>query len=281
MNFIKNESKIYICDIGASPCDPTEHLEDLLKNTDSFLFGFEPSEKEFDKLKQSEQKDKKKFFQKAIGDGSEKTLNICAYPGWTSFLEPETEYIKKFHNFEDASKIVDKVSVKTEKLDDINFENKIDFFKIDVQGFESTIIENGVKKISDALVVQMELSPVPAYKKEKNLTYVLNLMEKLNFNLNMFHNINTRTFKPMMIAKTTGIGLHTIFQLDCVFVKNYNEIEKLDKEELKKLILIMFYSYKSYDFVDYLISLLDKISNTNYLNDYRKLCSSLKIKKRY
>ena len=31
MNFIKNESKIYICDIGASPCDPTEHLEDLLK----------------------------------------------------------------------------------------------------------------------------------------------------------------------------------------------------------------------------------------------------------
>ena len=40
---------------------------------------------------------------------------------------------------------------------------------------------DGVKKISDALVVQMELSPVPAYKKEKNLTYVLNLMEKLNF----------------------------------------------------------------------------------------------------
>ena len=54
MNFIKNESKIYICDIGASPCDPTEHLEDLLKNTDSFLYGFEPSEKEFNKLKQSE-----------------------------------------------------------------------------------------------------------------------------------------------------------------------------------------------------------------------------------
>ena len=142
-------------------------------------------------------------------------------------------------------------------------------------------MENGAKKISDALVVQMELSPVPAYKKEKNLTYVLNLMEKLNFNLNMFHNINTRTFKPMMIANTTGLGLHTIFQLDCVFVKNYDEIEKLGKDELKKLILIMFYSYKSYDFVDYLISHLDKISKTNYLNDYRKLCSTLKIQKRY
>ena len=88
MNFIKNESKIYICDIGASPCDPTEHLEDLLKNTDSFLYGFEPSEKEFNKLKQLEQKDKKKFFQKAIGDGSEKTLNSSFFTSsaiFTSF----------------------------------------------------------------------------------------------------------------------------------------------------------------------------------------------------
>ena len=85
----------------------------------------------------------------------------------------------------------------------------------------------------------------------------------------------------MMIAKNTGVGLHTIFQLDCVFVKNYSEIEKLGKDELKKLILIMFHSYKSYDFVDYLISHLDKIANTNYLNDYRKLYSTLKIRKRY
>ena len=125
--------------------------------------------------------------------------------------------------------------------------------------------------------MQLELSPVPIYKR-KNLTYVLNLMEKLNFNLNMFHNINTRTFKPMMIANTTGLGLHTIFQLDCVFVKNYNEIEKLDKEELKKLILIMFYSYKSYDFVDYLIVKLDKLLNTNYIAEYRKNFSSKKNK---
>lgn len=211
MKFIKNNSKIIVCDIGASPCDPTEHLEKLLNNTKSFLYGFEPNEKEFNKLHITK---KKKFFNKAIGDGSEHILNLCAYPGWTSFLEPDTEYIKKFHNFEKASKIINKISIKTEKLDEINFQNKIDFFKIDTQGFESTIIENGLKRISDSLVVQLELSPVPLYKNEKNLSYVANLMEKLGFNLNMFYKINTRTFKPMILANNTGIGLHTIFQLD-------------------------------------------------------------------
>ena len=278
MKFIKNNSEIVVCDIGASPCDPTNHLEELLENTKSILYGFEPNEAEFNKLVPT---NKKIFFQKALGNGSDQTLNICAYPGWTSFLEADNEYVKKFHNFENASKIINKVSVKTEKLDNINFEKQINFFKIDVQGFESTIIENGIKKISNALVVQLELSPVPIYKEEKNLSYVSNLMERLNFNLNMFHNINTRTFKPMIIAKNTGIGLNTIFQLDCVFVKNFNEINKLDEEELKKLILIMFYSYKSYDFVDYLISKLDKLSGSNYIEDFRKLMPTLKVKKKY
>ena len=278
MKFIKNDSKIYICDIGASPCDPTDHIENLLNNTDSFLYGFEPNEEEFNKL---EITSKKKFFKKAIGDGSDHFLNICRYPGWTSFLEPNTNYIKKFHNFENNSEIIKQIPMKTDKLDDINFEKEIDFFKIDVQGFESIIIENGFNKISNALVVQLELSPVPIYKKEKNMSYVSNLMEKLNFNLNMFHKINTKAFKPMIIANKTTVGLHTIFQLDCVFVKNFDEIEKLNPDKLKKLILIMFYSFKSYDFVDYLINKLDKISNSNFTKEYRNLISTLKLTKKY
>ena len=63
MKFIKNDSKIYICDIGASPCDPTDHIENLLNNTDSFLYGFEPNEEEFNKL---EITDKKNFLKKLL-----------------------------------------------------------------------------------------------------------------------------------------------------------------------------------------------------------------------
>jgi len=281
MKFINNNSEILVCDIGASPCDPTQHIEELLNNTKSFLYGFEPNKEEYEKLKFLEYKGTKEFFNDAIGDGLENYLNICAYPGWTSFLEPDTDYISKFHNFENASKIIKKVFLKTKKLDDIKFKDKIDLFKIDAQGYESVIIEHGLNKISDALVVQLELSPVPIYKNEKNFSYVCKLMEDLKFNLHMFSNINTRTFKPMILGNNTGIGLHTIFQLDCIFVKNYHEIEKLNEEKLKKLILIMFYCYKSYDFVDYLISKLDNLSNTTLITDYRGFISSIEIKKNY
>lgn len=281
MKFINNNSEILVCDIGASSCDPTQHIEELLNNTKSFLYGFEPNKEEYEKLKFLEYKGTKEFFNDAIGDGLENYLNICAYPGWTSFLEPDTDYISKFHNFENASKIIKKVFLKTKKLDDIKFKDKIDFFKIDAQGYESVIIEHGLNKISGALVVQLELSPVPIYKNEKNFSYVCKLMEDLKFNLHMFSNINTRTFKPMILGNNTGIGLHTIFQLDCIFVKNYHEIDKLNEEKLKKLILIMFYCYKSYDFVDYLISKLDNLSNTTFITDYRDFISSIDIKKNY
>ena len=281
MHFINNNTPITVCDIGASPCDSTHHLDELLKNTNSFLYGFEPNPEEYNKIKLLELDGNKEFFNFAIGDGSEQILKICSYPGWTSFLEADTQYIKNFHNFEGASKIIDKISLKTKKLDDIFFKNEIDFFKIDTQGYESVIIENGLRNFSNALVVQVEVSPVPIYKNEKKFSFILNQLEDLDYNLNMFHNINTRTFKPMIVGGNSGNGLKTLFQMDCVFVKNFKAIDNFDEEKLKKLILIMFFCFKSYDFVDFLICKLDKIKNTNYIDDYRSLLPSLKITKNY
>ena len=42
----------------------------------------------------------------------------------------------------------------------------------------------------------------------------------------------------------------------------------------------MFYSYKSYDFVDYLFCRLDNLSGSNYIDEYRKLIPTLKMTKK-
>ena len=93
--------------------------------------------------------------------------------------------------------------------------------------------------------------------------------------------ILSKTFKPVVISKNPLDGLHTIFQLDCVFVPSFEKLNNLDEEKLKKLILIMFYSYKSYDFVDYLIRLLDKKAKSNLIYDYRNLLKNTNIIKKY
>ena len=97
----------------------------------------------------------------------------------------------------------------------------------------------------------------------------------------MFDKINSRLFKPMTFKKEDYSGLHHLFQLECVFVKNLNNLNRLDNESLKKIILIMFWSFKSYDLVYLLISKLDSITGENNISDYKNLLSSLKIVKNY
>ena len=277
MNFLKNKKPVIICDIGASPVDKTNFIDNLFDNTFCRIIGFEPNKAEFEKLDNTSPN--KKYYNFAIGDGTKKTLNICGSPGMSSFLEPDYEYLSKFHLFERLSKVIQRVEVKTKKLNDIT--DEIDFFKIDVQGYESEIIKNGKDKIKDALVVQIETSPVPLYKKEKSFSYVISQLEDLGYCLHMFNNINTRIFKPMLLNNNPYKGIHHLFQLDCVMIKNFEKINKLNEDKLIKLILILFYSFKSYDLVDYLITILDKKYKTNYISNYRNLLTKQKTNKIY
>ena len=277
-NLFYNQTPLVICDIGASSVDPTPFIDELLKNVDCFLYGFEPNEEEFKKLNST---DKKKYFNYAVGNGQIETLNICSAPGMTSILEPDFEYLKLFHGFSDWTKVTKKVKIQTKKLDNINFDKKIDFLKIDVQGYEHEVIKNGNKIIKDCLIVQLETSPIPLYKNEKSFAHVCLQLENLGFQLHSFNQINTRCFKPVILQNNIYSGLNHLFQLDCVFVKKLNFFDKFDLEQLKKIALILFYSFGSYDLVDYVVSKISKLEKNNVIFEFRNLMKNIKINKRY
>ena len=278
LEIINTKEPIVICDIGASPIEPTPFIDDLMSSTNSILYGFEPNEDEYKKLIPT---DNKKYFNIAVGNGKVETLNICAAPGMTSILEPDLQYLNLFHGFAEWTKIIKKINIQTKKLDEINFKEKIDFFKIDVQGYEYEIINHGRKKIEESLIVQIETSPVPLYKNEKPFSYICSTLEELGFNLHMFNHIDTRCFKPMEVQKDTYTGINHLFQLNCVFIKNLNLIDTLSVEELKKMSLILFYSFKSYDLADMLIQRISEIESVNYIEQYRKHLRTIKINKNY
>ena len=277
-NLIKNETPLVICDIGASPVDPTPFIDELIKNVNCFLYGFEPNEEEFKKLNQT---DKKKYFNYAVGNSQIENLNICSSSGMTSILEPDFEYLKLFHGFSDWAKIIKKVKVQTKKLDDVNLDKKIDFLKIDVQGYEYEVIKNGNNTIKDCLIVQLETSPIPLYKNEKSFSHICLQLENLGFQLHSFNKINTRCFKPVVLQNNIYSGLNHLFQLDCVFIKKLNLLDNLDLERLKKIALILFYSFESYDLVDYIVSKISILEKDEMIFEYRNLMKNIKINKRY
>ena len=130
-------------------------------------------------------------------------------------------------------------------------------------------------------MIQIETSPIPLYENEKSFSYVSSKLEDLGFNLHMFNNIETKCFKPMTIQNNIYTGINHLFQLDCVFIKKLNLLDNLKIEELKKLALILFYSFKSYDLVDLLIQKISKIESSDYIEQYRELMRTIKINKNY
>jgi len=276
MNFLKIEDPISICDIGAAPCEKQILIDSLLDNTNCKLTGFEPNKIQFDKLNESKNK---KYYNFAIGDGKEKILNICKAPGMSSFLKPDNNYNKMFHNFFYWGQIIDKVKVKTKKLDDI--ESDFDLIKIDVQGYESELIKYGNNKIKNSLVIQIEVSPISSYIDAKPFPYVYNQLENLDFELHMFSKIENRSFAPLIINNSTRTGLYYLYQLDCVFVKKFKIIDSLELKDLLKLIHIMHYGFQAYDFVLNLILSLNKKFKINVIEEYKKILKSVKIIPRY
>lgn len=268
MEFLKTDSKLGICDIGANPVDPTPFIEELYKNTPSVLYGFEPHEVAFNKLEQSESR---KFFKYGIGDGEMHNLNLCKASGMSSFLKPKFDYLNYFHGFAEWAEVIGTAEVDTKKLDEVEFEENIDLFKIDVQGYESEVIAHGAETLRKALCVQLEVSPVPIYEGEKPLSYISKQLEDLGFMLHALHNVNLRCFKPVTVNQNIYDGINHVFQLDCVFIRSIEDLSKFNDEDLKKLAQIMFYCFNSFDLSYALISELDKRNGTKLTEDFRNL----------
>jgi FkbM family methyltransferase len=278
MKFIKEIIEINICDIGAGDSEDVPFLKSIVNNCNTHVTGFEPNLDQFNKLASNE---KQKYFNFAIGDGTKKKFNICKAPGMSSFLIPNKKYNKMFHHFDEWGTIVKTLDLETKKLDNIEKDKKFDLIKIDVQGYEDEIIKHGKQTIKDTLVLQIELSPVPSYEGGKPFGHITNELESLNFHLHQFSKIETRSFKPTVIGGNSKWGLHYIYQLDCVFIKNFDEIENFSLNDLLKLSYIMYYGFNAFDFVDFLFQIIDKKYNKNYLNDFRKSVLEFKVNKTY
>lgn len=278
MKFIKEIIDINICDIGAGVSECVPFLENIANNCNIHITGFEPNPEEFNKLINNQ---KQKYFNFAIGDGTKKKFNVCKIPGMSSFLVPNKKYNKMFHHFEEWGTILKTLTLETKKLDSVEKEKKFDLIKIDVQGYEDEVINYGNQTIKDALVIQIELSPVPSYEGGKPFGHITNKLEYLNFHLHQFSKIETRSFKPMIVNGNSKTGINYLYQLDCVFVKNFDEIENFSLNDLLKLSSIMYYGFNAFDFVDFLFQIIEKKYEKNYLINYRKNIKELKIKKYY
>lgn len=223
---------IHIVDVGASPIDGDPIYQPILDRGGYRLTGFEPDPRMFSLL---ESDDKRHYFNYALGDGETHTLNLFEYPGMNSFLDPEPAVLDTVLQGEQFGHVIDTMPIQTVRLDNIKMWS-IDFLKLDIQGYELTVLQNSVETLKNTLVIHIEVMFVPFYKKQALFGDIDVFLRSQGF---MLHKLGE-------IHQTQA----QMYWTDAVYVKDFTKYDELSADADLKLARIMHDVYGSFDIAE-------------------------------
>ena len=242
MNYIPT-----VIDIGANPLDGGDPpYKSLLESGLCQLIGFEPQENALQALL-SRKSDYESYYQYAIGDGNVKTLYICEASGMTSTLKPNKKNLNLFNEFSTLGSVKEQTKIKTTRLDEIKEIEKIDYLKFDVQGAELEIFESGKEHLKNTVVIQTEVSFISLYETQPSFGEIDLYLRSLGFIPHAMSEVKRWPLSPLVINGNSRHALNQVLEADIVYVRDFTDLDSMNPEQWKTLILIAHYCYSSYD----------------------------------
>lgn len=245
-NILQPHRLTEVVDVGANPIDGDPPYKPMLTQRLCNVTGFEPQQPALQQLLQTKGPNER-YLPYAVGDGGSHTLNICRAPGMTSLFEPNPAMLELFASLKPHSQIVSKELVQTRELDSIDEISEMDFLKIDIQGGELDVFRHGVKKLSNAVAIQTEVSFMTLYQDQPTLGDIDQELRKQNFVPHCFAAVKNWPISPLVVNGNPMAPLHQLLEADIVYVRDFSRPELFDSEQLKHLALIAHHCYSSFD----------------------------------
>jgi FkbM family methyltransferase len=255
-----------IVDVGASAINDKIGYEYLVDSGAANVLGFEPDPVAFAKLAGS---NNLKFCEIALGDGAKHNLNVCVSSGMNSILAPNVRWLELFPSFSIWGSVKQQIPVATLRLAEIAEAKSSRFLKLDVQGAEMMILQNGECLLDELVLIQLEASPTPLYHGEATFFELGLWLQHRGFVLHTLSNVDKRNLKPYGTDEAPFAGQHQIFQVDAVFMPNPLNWNLLSTERLEALAFLSHAIYRSYDVAMLAMETLDKRDKGSRVESYR------------
>jgi FkbM family methyltransferase len=244
-DLLKPERPTAVVDVGASEVGATSY-QPLIDLGIATLVGFEPQESFFARLA-ARNRPAETYFPFALGDGKTHTLRLCAHTPMSSFLKPDPRQLHQFLPMSQWGQVVEEREIATRRLDDIDEIRAVDFLKLDVQGFELTVLQHGRQKLADAVAIQAEVPFVTTYENQPTLGDIDLELRSQGFVPHMFVDLMTRMLAPMMPPVGTWRGINQLHEGDLVYIRDFALADRFSDEQLKHTALLAHYCFRSYD----------------------------------
>lgn len=171
----------------------------------------------------------------------------------TSLLEPKPEALKFFNGFESFGKVLEKKPLQTHRLDDIEGLGLIDFLKMDIQGAELTVLQNGPEVLQQCVAIQLEVSYIALYKDQPTFGDVDVWMRSQGFVPHCFLAVKRWSIAPLVKNNNIRLPFNQLLESDIVYVRDPLTVADWSDEQIRKLAIIASDCFGSPDLAVYLL----------------------------
>ncbi|TXR57614.1 FkbM family methyltransferase [Quadrisphaera setariae] len=235
-----------VVDIGANPIDGDPPYVDMLRAGLCTVTGFEPQPEALQLLLDAAGPNER-YLPHAVGDGGEHELRVTWMNGMTSLLEPDVARLSTLNEFARYGEVLSRTSLATTRLDDITDLGPMDLLKIDVQGSELPVFQNGRTTLAGAVAVHTEMSFAPLYEGQPLFGEVDAELRAQGFVLHTFATLKKWPIAPAVIDGYIFTNHQQVIEADVAYVKDFGRLEELTAEQLKHLALLAHHVYASPD----------------------------------
>jgi FkbM family methyltransferase len=245
---LRQDSPTVVVDIGANPFAGAPPYGTLRRSDRAQIIGFEPLPAALAAL-QAQARHNDTFLPYAVGAGGAAKLYVTRNSGLVSTLRPRSDIGALLGPWWDrATEIVQTLDIETQRLDDIAEIGRIDFLKIDIQGGELAVFQNGRAKLQSCAVIQTEVCLHPYYQDQPSFGDVQSELGAQGFIAHRF----TETSAHMMghgvkLPKDYALRGSQLTIADVVFLKDPSRMDTLDSAMIKHMALLGFAVLRSFD----------------------------------
>lgn len=248
----------HVVDIGANPLDGGKPPYFSMLNAGlCHVTGFEPQPQALLALQRTRGPNEL-YLPYVVGDGSSHTLKVCAASGMTSLLEPDPTTLGLFPTLQPFAQVVERLPVETRQLDDIGEIEHLDLLKIDIQGGELSVFENGHEKLAEAVAIQTEVSFITWYQNQPPFGRVDLELRRQRFIPHCFTEVRHRPIGNFVGSGGALPQLKQLTEADIVYVRDFTHPDVMTDEQVKHLGLIAHYCYQSFDLAFRCVALLEE-----------------------
>lgn len=235
-----------IVDVGANPIDGEPPYKRMLAAGLCDVIGFEPQAEALARL-QAAAGPRERYLPYALGDGTMRTLHLCALEGMTSLQVPDPAHLALFNLFPTWGEVKSTHPVATHRLDDIAEIAHMDFLKMDIQGSERDVLAHGRTKLAQTVAVQTEIAFIPLYEGQPTFGEMDVMMRELGFLPHCFAEMKVWPLAPTIVSGQPNRGLRQLLEADLVYVRDFTRPQNMTVEQWKHLALIAHHCYGSVD----------------------------------